>query len=273
MKNRYNILLTTFLALWLVIGVTGCSDNTSSSEDEVDTCNSLALPSELAPATIAVEYFNNQDIPNDEEHFVYQQVKSIALSGSSLLSFGGNAALIANFLTVAPGLNIEPEADGGDCVWNINFADDFPQFGIDATISVIASQSGDRTNWQVIYDGELDEQVVEDFLFLDGFTANDQSTGEWNGYNPENPGSPAYTYTWDIEAENEYELNLDLFQEGQVAASVNYVKTGVENNLVYAQAGEPTVEVYWNEETDSGWLDEEGEERRCYTNFVNSACS
>lgn len=274
MNNKLNVLVTAFLALWLIFGVTACSDNSSSSDDEgEDICNSLSLPSELAPATIAIDYFNSQNIPNDEEHFVYQQVKSIALSGNGLLSFGGNAALISNFLQFAPGLNIEPEADGGDCIWNIDFAEDFPQFGIDASISVIASQSGDRINWQVLLSGDLEEQEVDNFLFLKGFTANDQATGEWNGYDPENPGTPAYTYTWDVESEDEFELNLDVFQEAQLVGSVNYMKSGVENNMVFAQAGEPTVEIYWNEETDSGWLEEEGGDRRCYTDFVNSACS
>lgn len=273
MKYKYNVLVTAFLALWLIIGVTSCSDDSTSDGDTEDNCSALALPSELAPATIAIEYFDVQEVPKDEEHTVYHQVEDIATTGNGLLSFGGSADLITTFLSVAPQFQIEPVAQDGNCVWNIDLAEDFPQFGIDATVTVTASQAGDQVNWQVLYDGELQEQVVEDFLFLDGFTSNDESTGEWNGYDPENPGSPAYTYTWDIESEDSYELNLDVFEQAATVSSVNYVRNGVENDMIFSAEGQANAVLYWNEETDSGWIEPEGGERMCYTDFVNSACS
>jgi hypothetical protein len=274
MNNKLNVLVTAFLALWLVFGVTACSDNSSSSDDDgEDICNSFSLPSELAPATIAIEYFDSQNVQDDEEHAVYQQVKTLATTGSAQLSFGGNAALISSFLQFAPGLNIQPEAEGGNCIWNIDFAENFPQFDIDASIRVIASQSGDRINWQVLLSGDLEGQQVDNFLFLEGFTANDQATGEWNGYDPENPDEPSYTYTWDIESEEEYQLNLDGYQGGELVLSVNYDKNGVENNMILTQPGTGTTEIFWNEETDSGWIEPEGGDRMCYTDFLNSACS
>lgn len=273
MKNKYSILITAFLALWLVIGVTACSDDSTSGEEPEDNCNALSLPSELAPATIAIEYFNTQNVPNDEEHTVYHQVESTAIAGSGYLSFGGSAGTISTFLAAAPQLGLEAEAQDGNCVWNIDFAQDFPQFGIDAAITVTAMQAGEQVNWQVIYDGELEEQSLDNFLFLDGFTSNDQSTGEWNGYDPANPGSPAYTYTWDIESEDNYELNIDIFQQGAAVGSVNYVRSGVENDMTLTAEGQTNAVLYWNEDTNSGWIEPEGGERMCYTDFMNSTCS
>lgn len=273
MKNKYNILVTAFLAMWLAIGVTACSDSSSSSDDSEENCNALALPSELTPATITIEYFSSQNVPQDEEHSVYHQVKTIALSGNGLLSFGGNTALISSFLSAAPGLNIQPEAQGGNCVWNVNFAEDYPQFGIQSEVTVIASQVNDGVNWQVKINGEFGEETVEDFLFLEGFTSGDESTGEWNFYTPENPNDPVSTYTWDIESDDDYELNLDVFEQGATVATANYVRSDAENNMIFSSEGQATTEIHWNEDTDSGWLEEDGGERMCYTNFVNSACS
>lgn len=273
MKYTYNVLVSTFLALWLVIGVTACSDDSTSGEDPEDNCSTLALPSELIPATISLEYFNSENVPDDEEHTVYHQVENTAIAGSGYLSFGGNAETISTFLVFASQLEREPEAQEGNCVWNINLAEDFPQLDIDAVITVIAEPAGNQVNWQVLVDGELEEQVVEDFLFLDGFTSDDELTGEWNGYDPENPGSPVYTYTWDIETEDSYELNLDTFEQGASIGSVNYVKTGVENEMTLTTEGQTHTEIYWNEENDSGWIEQDGEQRMCYTDFENSACS
>lgn len=276
MNTKYNLFIVVLMAVTLVLGVPACGDDSTSGDDTTeDNCNALTLPSELTPVNIAVDYFTENEFPQEEQYMTYQQVKSIALTGSSTLSFGGNAALITTFLTVAPGLGIEPEAQGGNCVWNVNLAEDFPQFGQDLDVTVIASQANDRVNWEVRLSGELEEgEEVEDFLFLDGFTSNDESTGEWNGYSPENPNSPAYTYTWDIESENEYEINLDAFEQGATVATVNYVRDGADSNrMMFSSEGQTSAEIFWNENNDSGWIEAEGEERRCYSDFVNSACS
>jgi len=186
MIRKYSVLVPVFFALLLVVGVTACSDdNSTSGVDSGDDCTALALPSELAPATIAIEYFNQQNVPNDEEHSVFQQVKMVALSGNGLLAFGGNAALITNFLQLAPGLNIQPEANNGNCVWEIDFSEDFPQFGINAVVTVNASTTSNGVNWEVRLDGDLgDGEEVNDFLFLEGFTSSDETTGEWNFFDP-----------------------------------------------------------------------------------------
>lgn len=273
MKTKYRVLVLAFLSFWLILGLNACGDdNSTGTEDEI--CNSISLPSQLAPAQIATDYFESQNVPQEEEHSTYHQVEAVAIAGSNSLTFGGSAALITSFLAVAPGLNIQPEAQDGNCVWDINFAEDFPQFGIDASVFVTASPVSDGVNWEVVLDGELSEgETVQDFLFLEGFTSNDESTGEWNGYDPENPDSPAYIYTWDIESENDYELNLDAFEQEVTIASINYVRSGVENDMSYMAEGQTSAEIYWNEETDSGWIDPEEGERMCYTDFVNSACS
>lgn len=273
MKTKYNILVLAFISFWLIIGLSACGDDSTSSGNE-ENCNSLTLPTALAPVQISVDYFNTNSFPNEEQYMTYQQVKSIAMSGNGFLAFSGNAALISTFLSLAPSLGIQPESEGGNCVWNVNLAEDFPQFGLNLNVTVIANQSNDRVNWEVLLTGELsDGQNVDNFLFLDGFTSNDESTGEWNGYDPENPGSSAYTYTWDIESENDYELNFNVFQEGTTVGTVNYVRNGVENEMFFSSEGQITADIYWNEETDSGSIEQEGEPKMCYEDFENSECS
>ena len=69
------------------------------------------------------------------------------------------------------------------------------------------------------------------------------------------------------------ELNIDIFQQGAAVGSVNYVRSGVENDMTLTAEGQTNAVLYWNEDTNSGWIEPEGGERMCYTDFMNSTCS
>jgi hypothetical protein len=272
MKNKYSILVTAFLALWLVIGVTACSDDNSTGAEQED-CNT-SLPSEFAPATVDQTYFNQQTEPDpqDEQYTNYFQVQQVATTGSAFFAGGaGPFSLASALLLYAQFAEISPDFENGSCIWEIT-PPASQVGGLDLTVTVKATPTSNGVNWEIIYDGELSEgEVVNDFKILTGFTSNDEQTGEWNYYAPEAPNNAALTYTWDIESENNFELNVSAIASEFGIATISYTKNGVENNMTFDD-GETSTEVYWNEETDSGWIDD-GEEQRCYTDFVNSACS
>ncbi|MDX1641515.1 MAG: hypothetical protein R3220_07440, partial [Balneolaceae bacterium] len=107
---------------------------------------------------------------------------------------------------------------------------------------------------------------------LTGFTSSDESTGEWNYFVPENTNSPALTYTWDIESDTEFELHVTAIPTEFGVAAMDYIKNGDENTVTINN-GDSVTMAYWNESTDSGWVELPGEERQCYTAFLNTACS
>lgn len=273
MKYKYNILVTAFLTLWLIVGVTACSDDNSTGANQED-CNT-SLPSEFAPATVDQSYFNQQTEPDpqDEQYSTYFQVETVATSGGAFFAGGaGPFSLATSLLAYAQFSGISPEFEDGSCVWTISPPPSEVE-GQDLTVTVYATPTGDGVNWEIIYDGELGEgEVVEDFKILTGFTSNDESTGEWNYFAPESSGTPVLTYTWDIESNDNFELNVTAIPTEFGIATINYVKNGAENNMTFDD-GDIVANVYWNTETDSGWIELPDEGRKCYTNLVNSACS
>lgn len=263
--NVYGLLLMIFL---LIISLSSCSDDSSSGLDTAD-CNSLTLPSDLTPVQVNSEYFNNQNVPNDEEHLNYQQVKSAAVSGNTLLTGGSSLGLISTYITALQFLGEQPEANNGNCVWEFE-ASDFDPDVDEVIVKVIASESGNRTNWEVVISGDLGDEVVNDFKFLDGFTLNGGDGGEWRGYNPGTPNTPAYIYSWNIASDQEYQLNLEI--EGGNEAFLNYTRDGAESNSMIFRNDNDELVIFWNEVNDSGWIEEEGEPRRCYSEFENAPC-
>lgn len=272
MQNKYNVLITAFLAFWLVIGVTACSDDNSTGAEEEDCTTSL--PSEFAPVSIDQSYFNQQTVPNqqDPQYANYFQVQQIATTGSSLFAGGGGPFSIASALLLyAQFAGISPDFEDGSCVWTISPPPSQVD-GQELTVTINATPTGSGVNWEIFFDGELnEEESVEDFRILTGFTSNDETEGEWNYYDPSAPNSPALTYTWEIDSETDFDLNVSAVASEFGISTITYSKTGVENSMTF-DTGESPAEVYWNEETDSGWI-EDSEGRRCYTDFVNSACS
>ncbi len=264
--NVYGLLLI-ILSL-SVISLTSCSDDSGSGLDASD-CDSLTLPSDLTPVEINNQYFNNQNVPDDEEHLNYQQVKSIALTGNGLLSGGGSLGLITTYISTVQLLGVEPETSGGNCVWEFD-ASQFDPEADEAIIKVIGSESGNRTNWEIVASGDLGDEVVNDFKFLDGFTVDGGDSGEWSVFDPENPGTPALLYTWNIDSDQVYQLNLEIEQGDEVF--VNYERDGADSNNMTFINDADEVSIFWNEENNSGWIEETGEPRRCYDDFVNAPC-
>lgn len=263
MKNRYTILVLALLMFGLIFGLNGCSDNSSTGSDDGADCSSISLPSELVQAQITLEYFQSNSF-SGEEYSTYNLVKQQAIGGSSSLSAGISAA--SGYLALAQGFPVEPEANNGACQWTFD-ASPFTG-GQELMIQVNANPVSDGLEWEVIIDGNFEDENVDNFKYIDGFVSTDGQSGNWNGYSPEDPNTPVFTYTWDIESEENYELTYDAG-----TTTIDYLRNGADSNeMTYNQNGEIT-DLFWNENNDTGWIELPEEDRMCYTDFENSACS
>lgn len=272
MKTKYNILILAFLSLWLMVGLNACSDDNSTGADQED-CNTT-LPSQFAPATINASYFNSQTEPDpqDPDYSTYFAVQQAAVSGSSFFAGGaGPFGLASALLVYAQFAGITPEFEDGSCVWTITPPPGQVD-GLDLTVTVYATPTSNGVNWEIIYDGELNEEdTVSDFRILTGFTSSDGSNGEWNYFDPASPNNAALTYTWDIESEENFELDVTAIASEFGIAGIDYDRDGDENFMTIND-GENVTNVYWNEGNDTGWIELPGQPRMCYENFVNAAC-
>lgn len=271
MKHSYSIKFLLIAMVSLSLGLTACSDDSTSGGDEF-SCSSFALPQQVAPAQVDLDYFTNNPPQDGPDFTTYQQVYQVAFNGGSLLNTGGGSFFLAtSLLAFAQFSGIQPEASDGSCIWEIS-PPASQTGGLDVTVTVIATQSGDGFSWEIIYDGELDEETsVQNFTIITGTTSSDFNSGEWRFFDAENPGQASLVYVWDQEDEDNLEASLELNDAGNSAGSVDYRKEAPENFMTFDSGDGQVVDVFWNTDNDTGSI-QQGGTTLCYENFVNAPC-
>jgi len=220
------------------------------------------------PVQVNSEYFNNQNVPADDEYSNYQQVKSTALLGGATLTDGNVFDIATTFISAARLSGARPEAVNDNCIWEF----DTGRFDSEATetkVTVVASQSGDRTFWEVVISGDIGDQNVSNFTFLNGYTSNNGSSGEWRGFDPDNSNSEASLYTWNQDNDGVYQL---LFEIDAGDDTIVAYERGIESNRMSYFNGQNEFSIFWNEGDDTGWIDEDKDTKKCYADFLNAPC-
>lgn len=275
MKNTYRSLLYTFLLLSFIFSVASCSENGSNSINEQNTCN-ISLPSEFVPVTVDLSYFVNQSQqeepdPENDQFSTYYEVEELATQSNKMVFENSLFNLAASFISHGSRFANDPTFENGTCVWESINPPPGLVGGLEFSVTVRGRSTGEEVNWEIIYDGDLpDSGSVNEFRLITGRSSNNNLNGEWNFYIPSIPNSSSLTYTWSIQSDNNYEFNVTADPDEFGILVVNYMKQGVENNLTYDE-GAGLTEAYWNDETDSGWI-EDSQRRKCYDNFINSEC-
>lgn len=281
MKQSFSMKKTTtmkrypFLFLCcMVIVLAGCSDSSTSSEPDTPPI----LPSQLTPALIDLSYFSNQDVPMDEDHQVFKAVETMAYAGGTLMQAGGALGIGDTFLLFMNSTNQKPEFSNGSWIWSVTIPFGFMkendltfnnQTG-EITVKIVATPVSGGLQWEIRYSGLIEDEFLNDFRLISGFTSDDEMNGEWNFYLPEGGSSPVLTYKWEKTSATEFTVQL-VAVSGSDVLNVDYRKDGPENWMTYQDNFE-MISVYWNENSDSGWIEQDGQ-RSCYANFQNAACS
>lgn len=274
---KFKLIFT--LSLGLMFMVAACSDDSTSP----DLDEPPSLPADLTPAEVDLSYFENQNVPNDEDHSFYNSVEQAAYMGAGAFQAGGMFTVAHSFLTFAQFTGVQPELDGDTWIWTISISQDMfktveglgtlSQANNDQiTIRIYATPRSNGVDWEIRFTGYLEgDDFVDNFRLMTGFTSDDSMQGEWNIFLPETGSTPMISYNWEKESETVFELYITAYDNGNVL-TVDYERNGAENWLTFSD-GAQGVSTYWNTDTDSGWIEDETGLRCHYENFVNVGCS
>lgn len=243
-----------------------CSDDNGVSTSEECT---TSLPSQLIPASVNNDYFSSQNIPDEERYMVYNEVKALATRIESSLGTGGPFGIGVSFLNIMRLSGIQPDLDDNTCVWQLAVPANLVEQG-DISVTVRGTPNSNGVQWQVEIDGTFEGESLDNFPVITGFTSNDEMSGEWKLYDVDNSENPVAIYTWDIRSEEDYDIDLTSGMQNSIG-NISYTKDGIENSITI-EGSEGTTQANWNEENDSGWIEDEAG-RRCYSDFENSDCS
>lgn len=273
MKNLN--LLNWLLAISMVLFFVSCSDDSTSSIDDIDDADidpeelmeSPVVP-EASPAEIDLSYFQNNSVEFQEQYVAFLEASGYAQAAGGALMGG------LSFGDVFFGLAESSEADFSNGEWEWTYT--FDEQGETITLRLSAAEVTDGIEWAMYMSGNFGEfnQSVDEFLFISGFTSSDRSSGNWNYYYPASGDTPVMSYEWDATSETEYSFTSTINDpDDGTQMLIEYVRSGDENTLNYSGDDLAAIEVYWNTDTMTGYIEEDGD-RRCWDDtFAETACS
>ncbi|MCG2589821.1 hypothetical protein [Rhodohalobacter sulfatireducens] len=256
--------------------IASCSDNSSNTTVTEERSCDLSFPSEFAPVTVDLSYFVNQSQqeepdPENDQFSTYYEVEELAAQANKMVFENSLMNLASSFISHGSRFANDPTFENGACVWESINPPPGLVGGLEFSVTVRGRSTGEELDWEIIYDGDLpDSGSLDEFRLITGRSSKNNLNGEWNLFVPSNPNEPALTYSWSIQSDNNYEFNVTADPDEFGILVVNYMKQEVDNNVTYDE-GTGLKEVYWNEETNSGWI-QDSQRRKCYDNLLNSEC-
>ena len=259
MINKATISIILFSALF--IGLTGCGDSTSVDEMEPPT-----VP-EAVPAEINSTVFEDHNF-SDSDYALFNEAKLLATTASAQIN--GGTALGQTYLDFTR----SNESVFEDGVWTWTFTS--TQSGLDVTVRTTAEELANGNQWNIFVNGSFNDQEVNDFQLLSGFISSDGESGNWRYFSPLSDDQPILEYQWEKTDDNQASFTT-IFSDpdGQEQQTILYERDGADNTLTYDGFSMfADVVVYWNSDTGTGYIDREGEDRKCWDEtFMETACS
>lgn len=179
----------------------------------------------------------------------------------------GFSSLPESFMVIAE--NIDATNDGA--IWTWSYTGDSSEGSV--TIRLTAEVKLLQTNWAMYISSSSQEVTFDNYKIFDGFIKNTSNEGQWSFYSYfDQSSSPAMTYEWDIENENNGTFSL-TFSEASYAG-LYYVKASPENTLTLTDREAENTVIYWNETTGMGYIDFTNLETVCWDGAGNNvACT
>lgn len=251
-----------YLIIILLFAMAGCGDDSSSSVEQPDPPE---VP-EAVPAEINSSIFENNN-PIGEEFALFNQAALLAQTASAQIN--GGTALGQTFLE----LTRSRDADFQDDTWTWTFSSS--QNGVDVSVRTTAEQLQGGFQWNIFINGTFNGESVDEFQFLSGFISENGDSGNWQYFVPDSNDQPMIEYQWEGVSETESSFT-SIFRDsdGSVGLQIDYVRNGVDNTLEYTGTSSDNLVIYWNSDTKTGYIDQAGEDRRCWDeSFTETSCS
>lgn len=255
---KLSIKLLIICGLFAFTILQGCSDDPASADPD-----DAPLVPEAMPAEVDITIFSQANVPFEPEYE--------AFNSASVYAQGANATLMSNtmmgdsFLSFTE-ISGDPEFNNGQ--WEWEFTQSFE--GETFTILTIAREVSNGTEWEIWLSGNFDGEVVEEYLFLSGFNSHDGMSGNWSFYFDEEDTSATLTYEWNITSETEYVLSA---YSDYMEFSMVYERSGADNTLEITYDNAEDVLIYWNADTGTGYIVENGVQTCWDSSYQETSCS
>lgn len=258
----------------LIVGVVACGDNSSTGPDPSEAPSFPEVQSDEAQPDFSFFETNQPKIADLATKVAgdtanYYQARNWVLfqSGLTFAFASGYSGLLTE--------NSREDAEYRDGKWVWEYSEQYENESF--SITVTAEETSGGHNWELLMSYDDGETSVEDYLVMEGTVSQDGSEGSWT-FNLLNPDSNneqiAYKYEWTITSDTEKSMTASWYDDsGNATLTASYDANVPEHTMRYTYPNDPTVTVYWNTSTKTGYY-EQGSDKRCWDeNFKDITCS
>ncbi|SMO91179.1 LptM family lipoprotein [Fodinibius sediminis] len=259
----------------LVVGLAGCGDDSSSTGPDVKE-DPPQIPDLTEVAQPDISFFEENNPQGqkgkqilEDEYSNFTTARFKAIFGTFFASFG---QVYMGFLN--PAYDNSPEFNDGEWEWSYNYSAE----GQSMSMTFTAQDLGTSTEW-AMYISYSDGQGngYEDYKVMQGSTTDDGAQGSWtfNTLDEENSTeTPAAKTEWNAASDTERTINTEIYDNGALDTTFDYEQNGVEHTMTFEEAGSADIDVvFWNTDTQTGYVIEDGSKMCWDANFQNVACS
>lgn len=260
MISKLNV--ASLLLVFSLFLIVSCGDDSTTGADQPEP---PTVP-EAVPAEINSSIFDSND-PTGETFALFNE--AAAYADAAVAQINGGTILGQTYLEFTR--STESTFEDGTWTWTFTSS----QSGIDVSVETTAEELENGYQWNIFVSGTFNGETVTEFSFLSGFISDDGNTGNWQYFSPDDDQQPILEYQWDKVSETE--ASFSTIFSGTSASDqqrIDYVRDDANNTLEYTGfTSIPDVVVYWNSDNGSGYIDREGEDRRCWNeSFEEVAC-
>lgn len=259
--QKYHIHFAAILSILLII--TSCSDDSPTSSEPEDVPE---IP-EATPAEIDNSIFADNN-PSGDEFSAFNE------AGTFVGTADAQLAASTSLSTVYLSFTETEQAEFNDGIWEWSF--NFSEGSESLIIRTTAEELSDGTEWNLYLSGNMEGETVDEFRYMSGFTANDQSSGNWQYFTPDYPNQPIVEYQWSASSESEATFSsIFVDPEQEQESRIDYERNGDENTLEYSGFDtDVDVLIFWNSSDGTGFIQRTGEDQQCWDeSFAEVACS
>ncbi|MCW9705989.1 hypothetical protein [Fodinibius salsisoli] len=260
-----------FLILLFTISLSGCGgDNSTGPETEGDPPTIPDL-TEVAQPDISFFEENNpqgtkgRQILNDD-YSAYSSARFKAIFGTFFASLG---QIYMGYLN--PAYNEAANFEDGTWEWSYNYSAE----GQSVSTRFTAEQQAGSTNWAMFIsfdDGQ--GGGFDNYKVMEGNTTDDGTEGEWTFYVLDQSGEAAASTEWNATSDTERTLTTEIFDDGALDVTFTYEQNGADHTMTFTEAGNSDTDtVFWNTDSQTGYVMEDGSKLCWDANLMNTTCS
>ncbi|MFN1833779.1 hypothetical protein AB2B38_000850 [Balneola sp. MJW-20] len=253
-QSRFTVLFVLIAMMGMGI-LQSCSDDPASSNEQPP-----AIP-DLSTVIPDFNYFNQQKA----KAAAGENYNSAAVQAQTLgLLMQGFSAFPNSILQFAQ--QQQARLNNGVWEWSYSISEGNESFSIRTTAE--RTSSGVEWNSYLTYSGGQSGPAIENYRYMGGTVAEDGLSGVWNIYAFES--DDVISFDWTKNSDTDSTIEFDLSTETETL-TLTYTLDGPNNTITVVEGSNTTV-IYWNTDTNTGYIDD-GTERVCWdATLENTAC-